>query len=299
MEITYLSIVLFIAITVIYYMVPQIGKKNITLDHYTAANGETIDDLKLANYIRLGIYFAVVVITQYVVNAIYIVNTCDGDVVTGLVNSFLFTFFPWVLIFGFMLVVLIMYPGFKSAFSDIVGYFVVASSVTETLNQIMIDPNVKKNIDDTNMSSEEKDKMRTVAQSVMKLVGNNAVFVNQITPDNFMETWKKIVPLMKDETTQYDKGLQQKLLDSVILRDTIGEGMWYLYTAIIIISTVAYKLSTMSCSQSLINVETDSLKRQKEIEKAVKKTSNTVQNVPKVAQNAPNVVQNTANSVKK
>ena len=112
-----------------------------------------------------------------------------------------------------------------------------------------------------------------------------------------METWKKIVPLMKDESTQYDKGLQQKLLDSVILRDTIGEGMWYLYTAIIIISTVAYKLSTMSCSQSLINVETDSLKRQKEIEKAVKKTSKTVQNVPKVAQNAPNAVQNVPGAV--
>jgi hypothetical protein len=278
MEITYLSIALFIVITIVYFTVPSIGKPVITLEILKDDSNELAQSHYTSSYTRLGIYFAIVLVSQYILNAVYIVNSCGGDVVTNFLNAFSFTIFPWVFIFGFMIMVLLMYPGFKSAFSDIIGYFVVAKSATEILNKILIDPNVSSQIDNSNMDATTKDNMKLTAQSVMKLLGNNAVLINQITPENFMDSWKKLIPLMKDDATKTNFDLQQQLLDISILRDNIGEGMWYIYTAIVIISAVAYKITSNNCAQSMFDIEAESLLRQQKIEKKMKNTKSNMEN---------------------
>ena len=59
--------------------------------------------------------------------------------------------------------------------------------------------------------------------------------------------------------------LKQKLLDIVVLRDNIGEGMWFLYTAILLTSIVQYKITSRGCVQNLQDIEQnhkDYLKKQ-------------------------------------
>ena len=66
-------------------------------------------------------------------------------------------------------------------------------------------------------------------------------------------------------------GLKQKLLDIVILRDNIGEGMWFLYTAILLTSIVQYKITSRGCVQDLKDIQQNQQKyvKQQEVKKAV------------------------------
>jgi hypothetical protein len=169
---------MFIIITIIYYSFPIIGKVPVTLEYLNGTEeGKTIESLYYTNYVRLAIYLVAVFISQFLINSIFIMQTCGGDTVSNIGTSFLMTFFPWIFIFGFILIILIINPGFKSAFSDIVGYFVVAGSATELLNKILIDPEISNSIDNSTESDvNKKNDLKMTAQSVMKLLSNNSIF---------------------------------------------------------------------------------------------------------------------------
>ena len=293
METTYLSILMFIIITIIYYSFPIIGKVPITLEYLNGTEeGKTIESLYYTNYVRLAIYLVAVFLSQFLINSVFIMQTCGGDTVSNIGTSFLMTFFPWFFIFGFILIILIINPGFKSAFSDIVGYFVVAGSATELLNKILIDPAISNSIDNsTEQDINKKNDLKMTAQSVMKLISNNSILINQITPSNFLESWTKLKPLMKDETTFTNTGFQEELLNIAIMRDNIGEAMWYLYTAIVIISVVAYKLSSGACEQNMFDIELQSKQRLNDLSKKVSSTANNVSG------GAQNVSQNVSGNV--
>ena len=48
--------------------------------------------------------------------------------------------------------------------------------------------------------------------------------------------------------------LQQKLLNIVVLRDNVGEAMWYIYTAILLTSIVQYNISTRACKPDIASL---------------------------------------------
>ena len=304
METTYLSILMFIIITIIYYTFPIIGKVPMTLEYLNGKEeGKSIETLYYTNYVRLAIYLVAVFLSQFLINSVFIMQTCGGDTVSNIGTSFLMTFFPWFFIFGFILVILIINPGFKSAFSDIVGYFVVAGSATELLNKILIDPSISNSIDNsTETDVNKKNDLKMTAQSVMKLISNNSILINQITPANFLESWGKLKPLMKDETTFTNTEFQKELLNIAIMRDNIGEAMWYLYTAIVIISVVAYKLTSGACEQNMFDIELQSKKRLNNLSQKITSTANNVKddvkNVPGDVKNVSGDVKNVSGGVK-
>lgn len=263
MEITYLSILIFVITTIVYYIFPFIGKVPLTLD--ILKNADAFKEFYSSNWIRLAIYVGTIILSQYILNAVFIVNNCGGDTVSNFTNAFLITFMPWLFIFGIMIIMLIIFPGFKSAFSDIIGYFIVAKSANDVLSQIFVDQQV-----DDALSESASPHLRKSAESVMKLYTNKAILINQIVPENFMETWETLTPLMKPGV---DDGLKSRLLDIVVMRDNIGEACWYLYTAIVIISFISYKISAQDCRQNIWDVEAQSKQRQKEYNKKMAKTS--------------------------
>jgi hypothetical protein len=71
-------------------------------------------------------------------------------------------------------------------------------------------------------------------------------------PENFLSVWNIITPLMKNggNIPDIDKK-QADLLKLVVLRDNIGEGMWYLYTAILLISIISYNIASRGCSKNI------------------------------------------------
>ena len=74
---------------------------------------------------------------------------CGGSLDKNIGAAALFTFIPWILIFGAMLAVLIIFPGFKSAFSDVIGYYVVAGGANDIFGQILLGADLNEMIEQT------------------------------------------------------------------------------------------------------------------------------------------------------
>jgi hypothetical protein len=278
MDISNYSLLLFIITTLLYISsVPIIGKPTLTLvDNKGVA---TITDDVLLNYYadcayKLGIFLLIVICTQLSLNISYLIDKCKGNAGKNVGAALIYTLIPWFLIFGVMIAILFAYPGFKSVFSDVIGYFFVAKSANNLLAEILKDTNID-NIIQNEKDPNQKMEYESAAEAIMKIYGNKSILINQMFPDNFISIWDKLKPLMKPG--MYETGgpenKKQQLLDLVVQRDNIGEALWYIYTAILVGSIVYYNLATRGCVKDVNSIKSDYdeyLKKQEEKEKQEK-----------------------------
>jgi len=243
---SYLNIVTFLLTTLFYYLaIKPSFTYEISVD--PTKNKEYISK----NYMYLAIYLLLVMIIQFIVNASIISSTCGGNITENMGAAGVFTFLPWTLIFGVLIVILSIYPGFKSAFSDVVGYYWVSSSASKLLTDLLIDQNIQNKIDaSTTSTPEQKQAMQNAADAIIKIVGNTAVLINQIVPSNFESYWNILKPLMKPQF-QTDSAetmdMKNKLFELVVTKDNVGESMWYMYTGLLLTSIVQLKITSRGC----------------------------------------------------
>jgi hypothetical protein len=257
MNSSYISVFVFIIITIIYYTIlkPKLTYENLK----NAENSEEMSKYGSANNTSLIIYMILVLISQLVINIGYIINTCGGDIASNIGAGFLITLIPWVFIFGLLVSMLILFPGFKSAFSNVIGYFCVSGSANDVLTKLLINPDIENTMNQGNLSEEDKKKYQSVADAIIKICGNTSIIINQIVPDNFLESLATLTPLMKPEyqTDQLPESveLKQKLLNTVLIRDNIGEALWYINTAILVTSVVQYNIAVRGCNKDLKSIQ--------------------------------------------
>ena len=267
MDISFQSLFWFLIITIIYFTVPSIGKPILTL---TELRNKSTDFYK-HGLKRLGFYLLAVMFSQFLLNVGYLVTKCGSSVDKNIGAAALFTFIPWVLIFGIMIAILIVFPGFKSAFSDVFGYYSIASAANELFASILKDTDLNSAIENEPNKDIQKE-LSIAAEAILKICGNKGILINQLTPDNFLDIWDKLKPLLKPGVFT-DTDVQQKLLDLVVLKDNIGEAFWYTYTAILISSIVYYNLATRGCVKSIEQIKLDQETYIKQQEEEVKQQS--------------------------
>ena len=246
MDISYVSIIIFILTTLLYFSsVPVFGKPVLSLDE----NGGLTDDDLISYYSKcrptLAVYLLVIIVTQFILNITYLINKCGGDAAKNIGAAAYYTFFPWLLIFGIMLAMLSAFPKLKSVFSDVVGYYFVSMESNEILSSILIDTNMKIAIDGTQEPT-QKTAMMESAEAILKICGNKSLLINQIYPENFSKIWDLLKPLMKEGMSD-NIDIKKQLLALVVSKDNTGESMWYIYTAILVTSIVYYNLATRGC----------------------------------------------------
>lgn len=253
MDNTYLSLLIFTVITIIYFV---LIKAKLTAELISNDPENVMSTYTKTNLLRLAIYFMLIILTQFALNASTIISTCGGSITQNIGVAFVMTFIPWVFIFGLLIAVIVMFPGIKSAFSDVIGYFVVSGSANTLLSELLIDTNLSATMENSSMTGEQKTAMEAASEVVMKLKGDTGILINQITPENFIGYWNTLQPLMNPI---YKNNLekQDQLLQLVTLRDNIGEACWYIYTAILLISIVQYNLAARGCVKDLATMEKD------------------------------------------
>ena len=253
MSSSYINIISFLSTTIFYYMML---KPKLLYD-------DLIDPKKYAeytknNYLYLGIYLLLVMIIQFGVNAVSIATTCGGSITENIGGAGILTFIPWTLIFGVIIIVLIIYPGFKSAFSDVIGYFYVSSAATKILTELLVNKDVEEKLDGTETKEQVKS-LEEAADVIVKICGNASVLINQIVPSNFIKYWEILKPLMKsqfkDDNSEETKKMKKDLFELVVTRDNIGESLWYVYTGILLTSIVQLKITTRGCKSSIATME--------------------------------------------
>jgi hypothetical protein len=203
----------------------------------------------------LAFYLGMVVVSQLLLNIVYLMSKCGGSLDKNILTAAIFTFIPWILIFGVLLAVLIIFPGFKSAFSDVIGYYVVAGGANEIFGQILLGTDLNDRIEQTG-DVNQKNELTKAAEAIIKICGNKSILINQINSENFLDIWTTLKPLMTSGS--YDNvEIKQQLLNLVVLKDNIGEGFWYVYTAILISSIVYYNLATRGCVKSVDQIKSE------------------------------------------
>ena len=204
-------------------------------------------------YASTGILFVCVISLQLIFNAIGFQSKCQGDFIKNFGKVFSSTFFPWFIIMGSVMTALLVAPGFKGAFSNVLGYYAVANSANDILVSLLV-PSSNDDSDNKEISSKDGEMSKT-AEAIMKIAGNTSLLINQITPSNFVEFWDGIiVPLMKPEykeDSSQANELKEKLLENVILRDNIGEACWYIYTTILLVTVVKSNIAEIPCQTSV------------------------------------------------
>jgi hypothetical protein len=253
MDISHISIILFIFMTIFYFSsVPVFGKPELKLPE----NGN-LDEQTLIQYYtecrpKLAIYFLVIIVTQFILNIIYLMDKCGGDIGKNIGSAALNTFVPWSLMFAIILAVINAFPGFKAVFSDVVGYYIISYQANDLMSSILVDTNVQKAIE----KSDNTPQVQAAAEAILKICGNKALLINQIYPSNFEKIWSVLTPLMKPNVFQ-NKEIKKQLLELVVTRDNVGEAMWYVYTAILVSSIVYYNLATKGCFRDVNSIKAD------------------------------------------
>ena len=275
---SFLNIGSFLFTTLIYYLAL---KPKLTYEDMT--NPDKYKSYLNNEKICLAVYFFAILIVQFVVNAYVVTQACGGSVTQNIAASGAYTFIPWTLLFGIVIVVIMIFPGFKTAFSDVVGYFYVAGSANKLLTELLINEKVNDQIEKATggengnqpqvvpsapmepiktpaitqgdnarmLGGTNKKELEKAADLIVKICGNTSILINQIVPSNFVEYWNILKPLMKSQY-QTDGALsnekRNELFELVVTRDNIGEAMWYIYTGFLISSIVQLKITTRGCS---------------------------------------------------
>jgi len=211
MDNSVINFIIFLIFTFIYFS--RIRSKA-TLKDYSTTEG--IESYYNSINSSLLLYFGITILAQLITNVIVIMNMCGGSFKDNLKYTTIITFFPWILIFGIVIIIVIAFPNFKNAFSDIVGYYSVSEKVnvvlTELLNhgknvegdvQLLVNENmVQDNTKDNEVKTLDKLQHEIQAEStdlISEIFSNLSLLINKITPINFNEYWGTLRPLMKPE----------------------------------------------------------------------------------------------------
>lgn len=244
------NMLVFLIITLVYYL----KKPSISLDD--VSDPTKMETYASSAYKFVGLYFLMVVAFQWAMNVGVIATACGGSVSENIGAAGLYTVIPWTLIFGIVIITIVVFPGFKSAFADVFGYYYVSSSANTLLTELLVDKDVDQSIDKGDAAN--KKGLQDAADMIVKICGNMSILINQIVPTNFDSYWDILDPLMKPKYQHNSVAalpLKKELFDLVVTRDSVGETMWYVYTGVLLSLIVQMKLATRTCSISPATME--------------------------------------------
>ena len=277
---SYINIVTFLLTTLLYYITLKPA-----LPYSLYNNKEKYKKYVSDNYMYLAIYVLLIIIIQFMVNTSIVASNCGGNITENIGVAGVLTFLPWILIFGVLVIILIIYPGFKSAFADVIGYYYVSSQASKLLTELLVNKDIEKKIlDDPNMTPQKKEELETAADAIIKICGNTSILINQIVPSNFEQYWGILKPLMKDkylvESPETDK-MKNDLFELVVTRDNVGEAMWYIYTGLLLTSIVQLKITNRGCSSNPKTMEANYQKflKQEQQDKEKQENAQTTYNI--------------------
>jgi hypothetical protein len=248
---SYLNIITFLITTIVYYFAL---KPTLTYDIYSQT--EQFKKYTQKSHLHLAIYISAVILVQFIINSYQISTQCGGSVSDNIAIAGIYTFLPWFFIFGPVVVLLLTYPSIKRAFSDVIGYFYISNTANTVLNDLLIDKNIQDKIDnDKTLTAEKKQALENSASAIIRIFGNTSILINQIVPENFLQYWNILQPLMKPQYQENNSDIKTRFFDAVVSRDNVGEAMWFIYTGIILTAIIQMKLTTKGCTTNSKTME--------------------------------------------
>ena len=221
------SIVWFFITTIIFFII-----RYITLDS--------------AKNIYFLIYIFILMLGEFFINLRLSSALCGGAAQTG--TALMVTFVPWLIIFGLLNVMLVVFKGWKTPFSNTFGYLATRiMGVNGVLNAVL-----------TPQTSGESE----VNKSLEKIYEDKSIFINQLYLDDYGTVWNKYV---QEGVFVNQDILKNSLYKMVFLKDLVSEFVWFSLTGCLVTSVAYNYLVNSGCSKSVkdIHKHHNAIKKQK------------------------------------
>ena len=177
-------------------------------------------------------------------------------------QTFLATLFPWTLIFGLVTVMLLMFPGWKSPFSNTFGYMFASIGGMNGITSQLFKSKEMENFStatERNIPARE----RLAAEAISHIYQNPSLLIDEVTPQNFSQFWTSmtqggIIHSEEDwKSGQVDDGpcqsledCKKKLFSLIVLKDVVAEGLWYWLAGNLTISVTQNYILNSGCQTS-------------------------------------------------
>lgn len=203
--------------------------------------------------VAMIVYLILLLVFQFGIN-VNLTKTLCGE--SHVKTAFFYTMFPWVFIFGLLNLMLIIFPGWLSPFSNTFGYMIVS---TMGLNNVLEEV----------LKSKEQTQNSELSKTLGKIYDNPSLLINEI-PDptvGYEEFWHKLDKggLLSSNANDY----YTKLQDLVRLKFIISKFIWLGLTGAFTIVTSYNYIIQAQCSSSVKEME----RRHSEYQQLVKDNS--------------------------
>ena len=209
------------------------------------------------------IYLLSNIIIQFLIN-LGITKTMCGNNQWGI--ALITTLFPWMIIFGLLFLVLLLFKGWLVPFSNTFGYGICKLLGSEQL---------LKDILKDKISEESVGNSKELAKFISDSLSEPSLILNQFNSDSdkFNELWNvmKKGGLFKNTVTT---DMKEKLYKFVCLKDIISESIWYLLTGILTIAASTNYILSKECSNDVKEMQKRHAEYEKQLEKDNKNNKN-------------------------
>lgn len=205
------------------------------------------------------LYYLLVIGTQVLMAYIISKNTCGTAQIS---DVFIWGFVPWIIVFVGFNLILRLFPGWKSPFSNTFGYLVVKMAGVNNIFNSMLKPSIKS--DDAGLN-----------KIVEKVFEDNSILINQITPSNFDNVIKKLGKLWDSGSKTFNED-KDRLRYFVGIKDTVSEFIWSLLIGIITVSMSSMGVISSKCVKSTEQIHKEALAYKKTLKEQYDEKNNTV-----------------------
>ena len=189
------------------------------------------------------IYFLLVLSSQFGLNIYLAKQMCNSPSNVG--TAALATFMPWLFIFGLLNLLLSVFPGWLSAFSNTIGYAIasVAGVASFFTDQLL-------NVNVGNTSSKDAFKV------IQNVTNDPSTIINTINDENVENFWNKSIKVQFFNSFQEVKrGVEPppqftQLKNFIRLKNIVSYFIWYLLTGILITSISYNYMLSVPCVQT-------------------------------------------------
>lgn len=189
-------------------------------------------------FLYKSIYVLLAVIGQYFITVSASAVLCG---VPQYYTSLYATAFPWIFIFGVMIGMLAVFPGWILPLANTIGYLIAnAMGMGKLANSVFTKP------------QPGSDMAPDLVKALSFIYTDKASLLNNITPSNFEDFWKNSSQLRtKSSNEEAEKKTKKKFRDFIIMKHVIGTGMWYLLTGMLVISVSYNTIVNSTCSSNV------------------------------------------------
>ena len=234
---------------------------------FSIQNAKSIEDIEKAKdgSLLTIIYVSILIIGSYFINTTVSKALCDSEAIRWS-NILLATLLPWIIIFFSLFIVLKIFPGWITPFSNTVGYVVISIlGVENTLTAIL---------------NKKPGESGDLAKAIANITHNKSNFINQIDINratflSFIGDLKNanIITLNKQDGEGEGEGEGegdgdgeeelltnpdiQNLYKLLVIKNVLGQITWYTLAGVLV-SSVSYNyIINMSCDKSLEEITTE------------------------------------------